>query len=1105
MQAERDHLRTHVFPQLEELLRKRRHNLGWVDLRLGVATASLTEGDARELQVLKVCLAEVKRCRPFLIVLLGDRYGWVPPADRITAAAREEGFGADVAGRSVTDLEIDFGVLSDPQEQTRSFFYFRDPLPYAEMPPEVAALYADAHAPDPQAAARVGRLAALKRRVEATLPRRVRRYSVGWDRVRRRVTGLDAWGRRVVEDIWAELDAETAAWIAAPEQSWQQAERNALDDYVEDSARDFTGRQAALAHILQHAASTTRAGINWGICVTGESGSGKSAIFGELRRRLRATNAFVLAHAAGASLRSVSVEAMLRRWIEELTGELGVDAGLAENADPDTIDATFRALLARMAAARRVVVLVDALDQFEATTQARHVTWLPHAVPANMRFIATAVAGDASKALRERSGIEMLALAPLNAKEARCIAEAISKRHHREFEPDVLDALLAKSDAAGLAWGNPLWVTLAVEELNLIDADDFARATRTYTGSPGQRIRALVLDTVNELPNDIPGLYQATFERAEELFGLSLARAFVGFIAVSRSGWRETDFRSLLPRLSGEPWDDLRFAYLRRLFRGQMRQHGEAAQWDFAHVQMRLAARQYLADLSVTETEFHALAADHLLSLTSDDPMRQNEAMFHLLSSKDWKRAARYYGSSALNAAELEGAHRALANAMVDDRIGPDYASRLLDSLFEPEELQNRKVAASVADRLFNVAVIIGSARRGTCIALVKVIRDAFARLTDISDIDGANDQGRSLAQPEYYAELRTNAGSPTLAVRLAQLTGDQTNWIGLSKACQEYACMLSLEGANKEAIKSGRDGLAIIQRLARRDPEDTFLQQWLSEAHMTMGRVLLSEGHRGCLLEALKYFRDALAIQEMQVKRDMARAEILRDFSRPFARVADILTDPDNLPDGLASFRTAINAEMRLAIAKPENVWWDDDTTLSGVAIGNLPTRFRRRLFQLSASYSQIGWVMTHLGMFPEALRFYRDSLAAAERLVRLGGGDPFLDPSLAMPHFNVGRGHWMTRNLPGAINSFQRSLSLAKRKVDADPTNMRYRHALSLFHYYIAQVLSEQGKRSEAQRAYHESIAIAEFIVKRDPTNVAVKKLQEEIVTWWANQARS
>lgn len=48
MQAERDHLRTIVFPALEERLRARRHDLEWVDLRIGVATASLAEAELRE-------------------------------------------------------------------------------------------------------------------------------------------------------------------------------------------------------------------------------------------------------------------------------------------------------------------------------------------------------------------------------------------------------------------------------------------------------------------------------------------------------------------------------------------------------------------------------------------------------------------------------------------------------------------------------------------------------------------------------------------------------------------------------------------------------------------------------------------------------------------------------------------------------------------------------------------------------------------------------------------------------------------------------------------------------------------------------------------------
>src|ERR1035438_9515420 len=133
MQAERDHLRNHVFPVLEERLRRRFHFLEPIDLRWGVETVALADQQSKELLVLKVCLAEIQRSRPFLIGLVGDRYGWVPPADRMKAATDEAGYAADTAGKSVTALEIEYGVLDFPGQSQRSRFYFRDPLPYDKI------------------------------------------------------------------------------------------------------------------------------------------------------------------------------------------------------------------------------------------------------------------------------------------------------------------------------------------------------------------------------------------------------------------------------------------------------------------------------------------------------------------------------------------------------------------------------------------------------------------------------------------------------------------------------------------------------------------------------------------------------------------------------------------------------------------------------------------------------------------------------------------------------------------------------------------------------------------------------------------------------------
>jgi len=224
MQAERDCLRNFVFPELEERLRARRHFLEPIDLRLGVEASDAADEAAREIRVLKVCLNEIQRSRPFLIVLLGDRYGWVPSSERAQAAAREAGFDIDVRNKSVTALEIEFGILKENAAQRhRSFFYFREPLPYETMGAR-AADYSEAHAGDPEAQQRADRLAALKTKIrnDPELGPRVRPYRGEWNAEEGKVTGLKELRHLVLEDLWNELDAETAAFAAQEPPSWEE-------------------------------------------------------------------------------------------------------------------------------------------------------------------------------------------------------------------------------------------------------------------------------------------------------------------------------------------------------------------------------------------------------------------------------------------------------------------------------------------------------------------------------------------------------------------------------------------------------------------------------------------------------------------------------------------------------------------------------------------------------------------------------------------------------------------------------------------------------------------------------------------------------------------
>ena len=745
MHAERDHLRLVAFPLLEERLRERFHLLEPVDLRWGVETVSLAEQQDKELLVLKVCLSEIERCRPFLIAVLGDRYGWVPPEERSRAAADEAGFSRSVAGKSITALEIEFGVLDNEEQGRKSFFYLREPLPYAAMDRETAALYSDAFALDPETRALSTCLLALKQRIRDELPDRTRTYAAEWDPIGKRVTGLEEWGRQVVEDLWPALEAESAEFARPAALSWQDEERWLLEEFGERSGRDFVGREEVLDRLSDLALSRPRPESPWGVCIVGPPGSGKSAVASQLKGRLT-ERALVLAHAAGAGPRAIQVDVLLRRWLEELATFLGVPDPAPDLARPEELHEAFRALLTRASSRRRVVCILDGLDGFERTTTASHLTWLPLPWPENACLIATATPGTETAALVER-GIELLPLRPLNDVEVEGILSRVCARHRKTLHPQVREALLAKTGPHGSpARGNPLWLLLALDELLLLDADDFRRADREFSGSPYERLHALLLTIAQGLPADIESLYDHLLQRNERVHGVAWARAFACLIAVSRDGLREADLARLLPVEVGQPWDGLRFAALRRSFRAHLAQRGALLQWDFVHAQMRQAVVQrYLFD-TAERKRLHAAIANHLEGLPQDDGLRLSELMAHYLGADDCARAARHYGSD-LSPGQEEGATSALVRSLVPSSDHtPSQSREWVASLLGESSLERHSIQR--ACRRFTHSLALALSREvdlATCRFLLEAAGRALARLSTEDPEDASILHDRSL------------------------------------------------------------------------------------------------------------------------------------------------------------------------------------------------------------------------------------------------------------------------------------------------------------------------------------------------------------------------
>jgi hypothetical protein len=121
MLAEREELVKHVFPQLRRLCENRGVTWGEVDLRWGVTDEASSEG-----RVLPLCLAEIDRCRPYFIGILGERYGWVPHS------IPEQLYDTypwirEYRQHSVVELEFLYGALLSPDRAEGAYFYFRAP------------------------------------------------------------------------------------------------------------------------------------------------------------------------------------------------------------------------------------------------------------------------------------------------------------------------------------------------------------------------------------------------------------------------------------------------------------------------------------------------------------------------------------------------------------------------------------------------------------------------------------------------------------------------------------------------------------------------------------------------------------------------------------------------------------------------------------------------------------------------------------------------------------------------------------------------------------------------------------------------------------------
>jgi hypothetical protein len=678
MQAEREALVKEVFPSLRERLERQRLHLLDIDLRWGIP-----EEQARGDPVLELCLEQVAACRPvpgepqerpFFLGVLGQRFGWVPATLRTEAARRFPWLAEQWAHGpwSITALEALFARHLAPQAGG-VFFYFRDPGYLTVARERLAALRRDGGellreevgwlegtflggVAEQAHAQRLEDLKALLRTAsdESGGSLVVRDYACDWEpaisaqgpAAPGRVVGLRSFAEQVHEDLWSALVAAYPALGLTPPALRRSPDTpaEAAEETEDDHARFaemrrelYVDRPALEMEVHSHLGRAASPPI----LVSGPPGAGKSALIARICSDLEAGNAFLISHFVGAGPRSSDLVPLLQRVCRTLRAELrrlaaagtgNRDATLAELGIPEDVAGlghTLAILMKAVPTGRQVVIVLDALDQLDASGAARQLHWLPFDFPDPVRLVVSCAddehRGGGLLRLLRRRGVAEVRVPPLRREEQLAILRRVPALWAKNLAASQVESLLSNPAAK-----NPLFLRVALEEL---------RGFGSHEGLD-RRIAALPCGA-----GALTGIFRQVLERLEDDFGAPLARSLLAWLGVCRIGLSERDLRTLL---AGRPTggEDALQPLLRQL-RAYLLRRGELL--DFYHQNLREAVEERYLAVPAERTAAHEAVAGLLEAeidpggdRTFAGPLRAlRELPFHLDAAQEESSSAK--------------------------------------------------------------------------------------------------------------------------------------------------------------------------------------------------------------------------------------------------------------------------------------------------------------------------------------------------------------------------------------------------------------------------------------------------------------------------------
>ena len=299
-----------------------------------------------------------------------------------------------------------------------------------------------------------------------------------------------------------------------------------------------------------------------------------------------------------------------------------------------------------------------------------------------------------------------------------------------------------------------------------------------------------------------------------------------------------------------------------------------------------------------------------------------------------------------------------------------------------------------------------------------------------------------------------------------AEARGDRSLQLEIASAYQKVAevqgnPMFPNLGDSKGALQSSTKALAILESLARTDPENQQVRLALAATHQQISDVLDFSGdtagavaHSG---EALKIYDGLAASLATDLKFETER--VIQTY-----HYANLLNLAGALDESAAQYRQAVDLSQRLIASNPSD---------------------QEGKIHLATSLDGLGNVLQEKGDTAGALENRRRGLAIREELARLDPNNAHYRRQLAFSHHNVGLSLVATGDLASALAHFRQELSLFESLSAADPKDVQARRNRSLAHKQIGDVLMRTENVHGALVHYRASLDIDRDLISVDPDN--------------------